>query len=181
MAKQSSIWPKNNVLLTEKEFAAGYDELRLVFNFETMYPAYNQLSVEQEGKLISALSSVNYGIIHNKYRPGSEAAALYLFFIAKEHFILNGNKRAAVAGLFTYLKINNKYLKITTEKGEIWEPIYDLAESAAKSTYRDRGKILKRIKQFIDKHLVNYSDPTRIEISTSAKMWLKNHEGGYSS
>lgn len=172
MAKLSKGWPKNNRDLDLDAFEIVYEEYRSIFDFETPYPKFKELSKESIEDLIAVLSSVSFTSATGErhYKPGIETAAAYLYFLNKKHALSNGNKRVSLVGLLAYLKLNGKWLKTG------WKKIYNIAKRVAKSKPKNRDKILKECREFLKENLVDYEESLRESIIKSSDLWFKSFE-----
>ena len=172
MTLHSKNWPKNNHELTLELFCKVYEEYRDYFEeLGQSYSPIAELSKESISKVEAAIVSVNFkskeGVQH--YKPGCEAAAAYLYFINKSHFLFNGNKRASLAALFGYLGIKDKYLKTD------WKEIYKLATKIALSDPKDVKKVINQISRTICASLIDMEDNSIQRFKISVTNWVKNY------
>ena len=67
--------------------------------------------------LLSALAMPTMGV-RGEYVHGTlfEIAAAYLFHIAKNHALVDGNKRTALAAALTFLDLNDVTIRATTDE-----------------------------------------------------------------
>lgn len=107
-------------------------------DFGTRYP----------GKLESCLANAFQSYNKKDLYPSlPQKAAIIFYQMNKNHPFLNGNKRIAVATLFTFLFLNHKWLKTTNED------LYRIALWTAKSPAETKNGVLVAIKDFIDKNI----------------------------
>lgn len=83
------------------------------------------------------------------YRGVISQASILFYFLIKNHPFQNGNKRIAVACLFTFLHINKKWIKTSSEE------LYTFAVWVAQSSPKLKSYVVDAIKNFIRKNIVN--------------------------
>ena len=76
--------------------------------------------------------------------------SILFYLMIKNHPFQNGNKRIAMATLFVVLYLNNLWLS-----SELLSP-YKLAKYVSASDRKNRVKVIKKISDFIEKHLTNF-------------------------
>jgi death-on-curing family protein len=109
-------------------------------DFGTRYP----------GKLESCLAGAFQSFNKRDLYPGlSDKASVIFYQMIKNHPFLNGNKRIAVATLFTFLFFNNKWLKVSNEE------LYQIALWTAESPSRTKNGVILALKDFIERNIVN--------------------------
>lgn len=84
------------------------------------------------------------------YRGLVSKAGILFYFMIKNHPFQNGNKRVAVMTLLFLLRENNKWLSVDANI------LYQFAVRIAESNPSDKDKVVKGIRSFIRKYLVQY-------------------------
>jgi len=75
-------------------------------------------------------------------------ASILFYSLIKNHPFKNGNKRIAVMSLLIFLKLNDKWLKISPKS------LYMLALDVAKSKPKDRDQVVKKIEKQIKNNII---------------------------
>ncbi len=83
------------------------------------------------------------------YPSLTDKASIIFYQMIKNHPFTNGNKRAAVTTLFTFLYLNKKWLVAESEQ------VYQIAVWTAESQPLFKKEVSSAIKKFIDKNLVS--------------------------
>lgn len=98
--------------------------------------------VREESLLISAIEMPKQGFGDEFFHAFPfEMAATYLFHISKNHPFVDGNKRASLACMLTFLRMNN--IRFTGSKNELEDLVLDTAT----------GKLdKKQIAEFLEKN-----------------------------
>lgn len=78
----------------------------------------------------------------------ADKAALLFYLLIKNHPFQNGNKRIAVTSLFTFLAMNNRWLKITGEE------LYQTAMWVASGPASKKDAVILGVKEDIRKYLI---------------------------
>ena len=113
-----------------------YDEP--IPDFETRYP----------GKLESCISLPFQQFDGNDLYPTLEVKTSVLFYsIIKNHPFSNGNKRMAVAVVFTFLFLNNYWMDVPTDA------LYEIAIKVAESSPGNREQVLGVLQDFFKKFI----------------------------
>lgn len=116
------------------------------FDREPMYDL-NERNIAILRNLIDIPFTSFYG--QDKYETFEEKASALFCLTIRGHKFGNGNKRTAVILLFTFLKENNKWIKIS------WRKLYDISMEVASQTNADYDTQIKEIADFIKKHIVD--------------------------
>jgi death-on-curing protein len=74
-------------------------------------------------------------------------ASILFYLLIKNHPFQNGNKRIAITTLFTFLYINNKWLKADTQE------LYNFTVWVAQSPAPLKDQVVAAIEKFIRDHL----------------------------
>ena len=82
------------------------------------------------------------------YRGLVGKAAILFYLMVKNHPFQNGNKRVAVMTLFYFLYINGWWIDVDNDT------LYKFANGVAKSPAENNASEVRRIRNFIRKHLV---------------------------
>ncbi len=133
------------VTVSDVRFIAHrYAQTELAYNepipdFETRYP----------GILESCLVIPFQKFSGRDLYGGIAAKAAILFYLMTEnHPFQSGNKRMAMTTLFTFLYVNDKWLKVDTDE------IYEFAVWIAASPACAKDEASAAIEKFLNKHLV---------------------------
>lgn len=111
-------------------------------SFDTRYP----------DKLETALFSAQKEFDGKLVYPNIEQQAAILFYsLNKLHPFKNGNKRIASVSLFSFLLLNEKWLKVD------WKELYDVAMIVAKSDPENRDGIIKLLVDFIKNNIKDFT------------------------
>ena len=133
--------------LRDAEYIAHrYAVEKLNFENEPM-PAFH---TRTPGELESCLAEP-FQTFGGKYLHWSfvERAALLFYLVTKNHCFSNGNKRMAVTLTTAFFFINNRWLDIPTID------LYELARFVAKSSPKEKDKIVEIIKVSFKRHEVH--------------------------
>lgn len=84
------------------------------------------------------------------YRGLANQASILFYLMVKNHPFQNGNKRVAVTTLLVFLFLNDKWLTVDVKE------LYNFAVWVAQSPAELKKGTLVAIKEFIDKHLVDW-------------------------
>jgi death-on-curing protein len=85
------------------------------------------IGIRERGLLESAVAAPMMAVFGEElYKSNYNKAAAYLFYIAKNHAFLDGNKRTAVAATLTFLRANGKSTKYDVD--EFLEFVVSVAE-----------------------------------------------------
>jgi death on curing protein len=76
-------------------------------------------------------------------------AAMLFYLMIKNHPFQNGNKRIAMTTLFTFLFVNNKWLKVDTKE------CYNFAMWVSQSPAKLKTEVVLGIEKFIKTYLVS--------------------------
>ena len=88
------------------------------------------LGIREKGLLESALAAPMMAVFGEElYKTIYNKAAAYLFYIAKNHAFLDGNKRTAAAAALAFLRANGKSIKYDMD--EFLEFVVSVAEGQA--------------------------------------------------
>jgi death on curing protein len=109
-------------------------------DFGTHYPG------KLESCLANAFQSYNK---RDLYPSLIDKAAIIFYQMVKNHPFLNGNKRIAVTTLFTFLFLNNKWLKVNNEE------LYQIALWTAESPPRTKDGVVLAVKDFIKNNIID--------------------------
>lgn len=102
-----------------------------------------------KGKLESCLAQPFQAIGGKDLYPSfTDKATMLFYLLVKNHPFLDGNKRIAVMTLSSFLIINGYFLNTTERK------LYNLAIKTAKSRMKERDKILREIKSFLEENII---------------------------
>ena len=100
-----------------------------------------KVAVRDHGLLASAASRPQSTVLGHDAYPGIEDKAGALFHsLARNHPLIDGNKRLALAGLIAFLGVNGHRLTLTNEQA------YDLTMAVAAGEIDDVAAIAKQIK-----------------------------------
>lgn len=84
------------------------------------------------------------------YPTLEEQASVLFYSLNKLHPFENGNKRIASVSLFSFLLLNEKWLKVD------WKELYDVAMIVAKSDPENREGIIKLLIDFIKNNIKDF-------------------------
>lgn len=85
--------------------------------------------------------------------PGLLSKASILFYLMiKNHPFQNGNKRAAMTTLFTFLYGNKKWLRVDTQE------LYNFTVWVAQSPPKVKDAVVMAIEKFLRTHIVDIND-----------------------
>ena len=88
------------------------------------------IGVRERGLLESAVAAPMMAVFGEElHKTIYNKAAAYLFYIAKNHAFLDGNKRTAAAAALAFLRVNGKSLKYDVD--EFLEFVVSVAEGKA--------------------------------------------------
>lgn len=100
------------------------------------------------GKLESCLAIPQQEFTNQRFYPTLiDQAAILFYLLIKNHPFENGNKRFGLLGLFVFLALNNKQLKVSSRQ------IHKLVLKTAAS--RNKNAQLLKIKRFLSKYLLD--------------------------
>ena len=100
-----------------------------------------KVAVRDHGLLASAASRPQSTVLGHDAYPGIEDKAGALFHsLARNHPLIDGNKRLALAGLIAFLGVNGHRLTLANEQA------YDLTMAVAAGEIDDVAAIAKQIK-----------------------------------
>lgn len=99
------------------------------------------VDVRDHGLLESALARPQTTVFGDDAYPTLEdKAAALLHSLARNHALVDGNKRLALAGLFTFLGVNGRRLTLTNDEA------YDLVIAVATGELDDIPPIAERLR-----------------------------------
>jgi death-on-curing family protein len=75
-------------------------------------------------------------------------AAILFYLMIKNHPFKNGNKRIAITTLMTFLDLNDKWLKVSTQE------LYNVTVWVASSPPQFKPQVVEAIERFVASHLV---------------------------
>jgi len=100
-----------------------------------------KVTIRDHGLLASAAARPQATAFGKAAYPSIEAqAAALLHSLARNHALVDGNKRLALAGLIAFLGVNGRRLTLTNDQA------YDLTSAVASGEIDDVADIAERIK-----------------------------------
>lgn len=130
----------NVITLAEVEYLA-YRLAKETMDFDEPIPDF---STRMPHVLESCLLTPFQSFDRKDLYPGFVAKAAILFYLMiKNHPFQNGNKRIAMTTLFTFLHLNNKWLKVDHQE------LYNFAIWVAQSPPKFKEETVRAIEKFI--------------------------------
>lgn len=135
--------------LPHVEFMAHSVAIKMMEWNEPIPPFHTRFPGRLESCLAAPYSTYDK---QDLYPTLTDKAAILFYLMIKNHPFQNGNKRIAIAALFTYLYINGKWITISNDD------LYDLAIWVAESQPGKKPDALKAIETAITVNMKNVED-----------------------